>query len=141
MALRPVLPALPAPRHDGGRHPVAGDRGDRGAVTAETALALPILIAVTIGLVWLLSVGVAQVRMVDVAREAARAVARGEAPADAVARAERVAPDGSRVTVSRGDGTVTVVATGRVQGPGGIFDFLRGVRLEARAVAADEEQP
>ncbi|MFC6345462.1 TadE family protein, partial [Nocardioides hankookensis] len=50
----------PAPRRD-----------ERGAATAELAMTLPLLLAVTIGLVWLLSVGAAQVRAVDAARETA----------------------------------------------------------------------
>ena len=32
-------------------------RDDKGAVTAELALVLPLLVAVTVGLVWLLAVG------------------------------------------------------------------------------------
>ena len=52
----------------------------RGAATAELALAIPLLLSLTIGLVWLLSIGAAQVRMVDAAREAARATARGDPP-------------------------------------------------------------
>jgi Flp pilus assembly protein TadG len=51
-------------------------RDERGAVTAELAMTLPLLLAVTVGLVWLLSVGAAQVRAVDAARETARALAR-----------------------------------------------------------------
>ena len=58
------------------------------------------LMAVTIGLVWLLSVGAAQVRTVDAARETARAVARGDDEGAAVAVGERVAPEGVRVAVS-----------------------------------------
>ena len=50
-------------------------RGERGAVTAELAMALPLLVAVTVGLVWLLAIGAAQLRVVDGARETARAVA------------------------------------------------------------------
>ena len=58
----------------------ARDRTDGGAATAELALGLPLLLAVTVGLVWLLAVGAAQVRVVDAAREAARAAARGTRP-------------------------------------------------------------
>lgn len=47
---------------------VTGARSERGAVTAELALALPTLLAVTAALVWLLAVGVGQIRMVDAAR-------------------------------------------------------------------------
>ena len=51
-------------------------RDDSGAATAELAMALPLLLAVTVGLVWLLSVAAAQLRVVDAARESARAAAR-----------------------------------------------------------------
>ncbi len=119
--------------------PRAG-RGQRGAVTAELALVLPLLVAVTLGLVWLLAVGAAQVRTVDAARETARAVARGDATEDAVARGQRVAPPGSTVTVSRGGGEVRVTVTGAVAGPGGLFAHLPAARVHAEAVAADESE-
>ena len=114
-------------------------RGERGAVTAELALVLPILVAVTIGLVWLLSVGVAQVRTVDAARETARAVARGDDVGEAVARGQQVAPEGAQVTVATIGGQVVATATGRVAGPGGLFGFLPGVEVRAEAVAVAEE--
>jgi Flp pilus assembly protein TadG len=117
----------------------ASPRSERGAVTAELALVLPILVAVTIGLVWLLSVGVAQVRTVDAARETARAVARGDDLGEAVARGQRVAPAGAEVAVTTTDGEVVVTATGQVSGPGGLFAFLPGVEVSAQAVAVAEE--
>jgi hypothetical protein len=114
-------------------------RGEDGAATAELAMALPLLIAVTIGLVWLLAVGAAQVRAVDAARETARAAARGDSAAQAVARGQQVAPAGSRVSVSDGGGQVTAVVVGRVAGPGGLLRGLPAVTISARAVAAMEE--
>lgn len=113
-------------------------RGEHGAATVELALAIPVLLAVTLGMVWLLSVGLAQIQIVDAAREAARAVARGEAADLALARAERVAPPGSTLTVTDVGGEVVVSATGAVFGPGGLFDFLPPATLTARAVAARE---
>ena len=70
----------------------AGGRDERGAVTAELALGLPVLLAVTAALAWMLAVGVAQVRVVDSAREAARMLARGDnlASAEQVAKAFRL---------------------------------------------------
>ncbi len=112
---------------------------ERGAVTAELAMGLPLLVAVTMGLVWLLSVGVAQIRTVDAARETARAAARGDDTAAAVARGRRVAPEGSDVVVRVSGDQVVAVATGRVSGPGGLFGFLPGVEVRAEAVAALEE--
>lgn len=114
-------------------------RTERGAATAELAMALPLLIAVTIGLVWLLAVGAAQVRAVDAARETARAAARGDSVAEAVARGERVAPAGSRVSVRDDGAEITAVVVGRVSGPGGLFSRLPSVTVSAEAVAVAEE--
>lgn len=116
------------------------ERDERGAATAELAMALPLLIAVTIGLVWLLAVGSAQVRAVDAARETARAVARGDDISAAVGRGRQVAPPGSRVSVRDDGDQVTAVVVGRVAGPGGLFGQLPGVTVSAEAVAAAEEQ-
>lgn len=113
---------------------------DRGAVTAELALGLPLLLAVTTGLVWLLAVGAAQVRTVDAAREAARAVARGDDEGAAISLGERIAPDGVRVVVLSRDGRVVVRAGGHVPGPGGLFAFLPGADVHAEAVAVAEEE-
>jgi hypothetical protein len=112
--------------------------GQRGAATAELAMVLPLLVAVTVGLVWLLAVAAAQVRTVDAARETARALARGDDESASVARGLAVAPPGSRVVVSRGGGEVTVTVSGSVRGPGGLLARLPSPRLSATAVAADE---
>ncbi|WP_408897714.1 TadE family type IV pilus minor pilin [Nocardioides sp. R1-1] len=113
-------------------------RDDRGAVTAELALALPVLLALTAGLVWLSAVAVAQVRTVDAAREVARAVARGDDPGAAVALGEQVAPEGVRLSVSHSGQRVVVRARGRLSGPGGLLGALPGATLDARAVALAE---
>ncbi len=111
---------------------------DRGAATAELALVLPVLVSLTVGLVWLMSVGLAQARTVDAAREVARAVARGDDTGAAVDRGERIAPDGVGFSVRRDAELVVVRATGRVAGPGGLFARLPGAELEAEAVALEE---
>lgn len=114
---------------------------ERGAVTAELAMALPLLLALTVGLVWLLSVGAAQVRAVDAARETARALARGDDPAAAVAAGERVVPEGGRVSVTTTGGEVVASASAEVDGPGGLFSVLPSVTVRAEAVALAEEPP
>lgn len=118
-----------------------GRRGSsqRGAVTAELAVGLPLLLAVTAGLAWLSAVAIGQIRTVDAARETARAVARGDDPAAAVAAGKRVAPAGVRISVTRSGDEVRVRATGRMAGPGGLFAALPGARLDAAAVALVEE--
>lgn len=113
-------------------------RGEGGAATAELAMAVPLLVSVTIGLVWLLAVGAAQVRVVDAARESARAVARGDSQGEAVARGLEVAPEGSRISIRTDAGRVTASAVGEVRGPGGLFANLATIRVHAEAVAATE---
>lgn len=115
-------------------------RDQRGAATAELALGIPVLVSLTIGLVWLLTIGVAQVRMVDAAREAARAGARGDSEVAAVARGRQVAP-GARVSVSTSGGEVMASASDLVAPPGGILGFLPAVRVHAEAVTAAEAPP
>lgn len=117
-----------------GRAPVR----ERGAVTAELAMGLPLLLALTVGLVWLLAVGAAQVRVVDGARETARMLARGDDEAGAVGRGTRVAGSGSRVRVEDRGGEVAVTVTRPFDGPGGVLEVLPSVELEAVAVAATE---
>lgn len=116
-------------------------RGDRGAVTAELALGIPLLLAVTVGLVWLLSLGIAQVRMVDATREAARALARGDPQAEAMQRAEVIAPAGTELSASADAERVVVTGRARIDGIGGLFDFLPSVEVKASAVAAAEQVP
>lgn len=114
-------------------------RSERGAVTAELAMALPLLMAVTIGLVWLLTLGLAQARVVDAARETARALARGDDQGAAIAAGRRVAPTGAQVTVSFEGEHVVVAVAAAVTGPGGLFDVLPDARVDAEAVAALEQ--
>jgi Flp pilus assembly protein TadG len=113
-------------------------RSTRGAVTAETAMMLPLLVATTLALVWLLALAAAQTRVVDAAREVARAVARDEPRAAALALGRRVAPEGAEFRVRSGEGHVVVDVTAEVRGPGGLFRFAPGVTVDARAVAAAE---
>lgn len=113
-------------------------RNDVGAVTAEAAVVVPLLVAVAMALVWLVALAATQVRVVDAARETARAAARGESDAASAQRGRSVAPDGARIEISRGDGTVTVDVLAEVQGPGGLLTFLPAVPVTSRAVAAEE---
>ena len=114
-------------------------RRDAGAATAELALGIPLLVALTAGLVWMLAVGAAQVRVIDASREAARAVARGDDALAAEAVALRIAPEGARVSIEVGDDHVRVTTTSRVSGPGGLLAALPGVTVSADAVALAEE--
>lgn len=114
-------------------------RCSRGAVTAELAMALPLLVAVTLALVWMLSVGLAQIRIVDAARETARAVARGDPTSVATALGTRVAPPGSAISVQRDGERVVVTARAQVTAPGGWLSSLPGASVVAEATALIEE--
>lgn len=124
-------------RRGGGRRG-AGGRGEGGAVTAETALALPVLIAVTLAMVWLVSLGLAQMRVVDAAREAARAVARGESAAEAE-RLARVAAPGAQVSIRTVDGVVRVRVEKVVRPGAGLAADLGAATLAAEAEGLAEE--
>lgn len=104
-------------------------------------MVLPLLVVVTIGLVWVLSVGAAQLRVIDAARETARAIARGDDVSAAVAAGQRVAPDGGHVAVTSAGadgGGVLVEASARIAGPGAVLGWLPGVTVRAEAVAVAE---
>jgi hypothetical protein len=104
-------------------------------------MAVPLLLALTVGLVWLLTLGTAQVRMVDAAREAARAVARGDDVDAALDRARQVAPPGADLAVAADGDRVVVSGVVEVDGVGGLLEVLPSVELTAEAVAAREDVP
>ncbi|MFD5859058.1 TadE family type IV pilus minor pilin [Streptomyces chartreusis] len=114
------------------RRPVGGS--DRGFVTAESAVVLPVLVMFAMALVWGLLVMAAQIQCVDAARTGARAAARQD-PADAVIEVTReAAPRGAKVTVGREGDEVRVVVVAKPP-------VLTGLPFEVReeAVAAAEE--
>jgi Flp pilus assembly protein TadG len=115
-------------------------RGQAGAVTAETAMVLPVLASITIALVWLVALAATQARVVDAAREVARALAREEDKAAALTLGRRVAPDGARFRVQSSDGEVRVRVTAQVPGPDGLVRFVSRAVLHAEAVAATESR-
>ena len=90
--------------------------GERGAVTAELAMVVPLLVSLAVGLVWLLAVGADQ----------------------AVALGERIAPAGAQVSVADEGEQVRVTVTADLAGPGGVLRALPGAELSAEAVAARE---
>ncbi|MFV0320306.1 MAG: TadE family type IV pilus minor pilin [Microbacterium sp.] len=89
-------------------------RGDRGSVTAEFAIVLPVLVLLIVFGVGALGATSARVRLEDAAADAARLVARGDDPAAAHAAVGRAA-DGARLHVARHDGLVCVTASAAVR--------------------------
>ena len=106
--------------------------GERGMVTAETAVVLPVLLFVLAGAVAAVTVVGAQLRCVDAAREGARAAARGEDVATVRALVLRAAPDGVTVSVTGTGDDVRVEVTGRIA-PLGAIPLDVGVSAEATA--------
>ncbi len=104
-------------------------------------MAVPLLLAITLGLVWLLTLGTAQVRMVDATREVARAVARGDSADAALDRGRQVAPPDAALTVTTVGDRVVVSGAVEVDGVGGLFEVLPSVELTAEAVSAREGVP
>lgn len=108
-------------------------------VTAEAALVIPVLLAVTLTLSWAISIGAAQVQLIDAAREGARLAARGESAAvvdDAVGRA---GPDGVRAEVSHAGDVVTVTVHADVGAAVPLLGELPAVALHSVAVATVED--
>ena len=92
------------------------DRPDEsGAVTAETAMALPVLAIFTLSMAWLVTIGITEVRALDAARETARSAARSEGAGEATSLGQRVAPDGSHISVTRSNGAVVARVSSPVQ--------------------------
>ncbi|MFB6635044.1 TadE family type IV pilus minor pilin [Streptomyces sp. NPDC056362] len=109
-------------------------RSDRGFVTVEAAMVLPLLAVFTVTLLWALAAAAAQIRCVDAARAGARAVARSEPVASAEAAARAAAPEGARVSVAREGELWRVTVEAAAPGPGGM-----GVTLRAGAAALAED--
>ncbi len=59
-------------------------RREGGAVTAEAAVVLPVIVLFTVTMAWLVCVGLTQLRALDAAREVARAAARSDGAGAAV---------------------------------------------------------
>jgi hypothetical protein len=85
-------------------------------VSAETAMALPALVAVLALVLWGVTVGVTQLRCVSAARAAAIALARGEDAAAAAERTARAVGRGATLSVTRAGDQVTVVVRSEVAG-------------------------
>lgn len=120
------------------RQPGTRAASERGAATAELALGLPLLLAVTLLSVWTVQVVVQQVRVVDAAREAARAVARGDPEPEAVRLARAVAPERSTVEVTLTEGRVVVRVRARVSPWSGLLGGATEVGVESSATALVE---
>lgn len=107
---------------------------ERGAYTAELAVALPSLLFVFAAGLLGIATADAQLRCDDATRAGARALARGEVAAAVTAAAEHAAPRGAEVSVRRAAGLAEVRCRARVRLAG-----LHTFEVSARSVAAVED--
>ena len=112
--------------------------GDRGYVTAETAVVLPVLAILVAAALWSIAVAGAQLRCIDAARDAARAAARGEADPAVVTAARISAPADARIEVTHVGSRVTVVVKVRVGPAAGVLASVPAPEAQATAVAESE---
>jgi hypothetical protein len=108
--------------------------GDRGAVTAEAAMGIPVLVAFVLALVWALVAAADQIRCVDAARAGARAAARSEPEAVVRSVTREAAPGSAHVAVERAGELWRVRVEAPTPGPGPL-----ALTLSAEAVALAED--
>ncbi|WP_301484355.1 TadE family type IV pilus minor pilin [Intrasporangium sp.] len=104
-------------------------------VTAELAVAIPVVVLVLAFCAAGIGAGIDQIRCVDAARTAARSAARGDPVGESRMLGVRAAPHGAHIEVDRGGSEVRVVVTVRAGGMGG---FVPGWHLRAVATGPVE---
>ena len=102
----------------GGHRSSGGHAADpqRGAVTAELAVGLPVVVLLLVAVLTLTAASTAQMRALDAARAGARAYAIGEDDAAVRQTVARVGGDDAELSVSRDDTWVGVTVTRPVVG-------------------------
>jgi len=95
-------------------------RGDAGMVTAELAVAIPVVVLVLVACLAGLVAAVDQIRCVDAARLGGRAAARGDPIEQVRASASKAAPAGAVVNVAKLGRDAVVTVHVRSGGWGGV---------------------
>jgi Flp pilus assembly protein TadG len=88
---------------------------DRGAVSVELALAMPVLLAAVSVALWAVGAAGEQLACTDAARAGARAAARGESAEAMQALVRSVAPPGATIDTTSAAGYVTVRVAARTR--------------------------
>ncbi|MEU8226087.1 TadE family type IV pilus minor pilin [Kribbella sp. NPDC048915] len=112
---------------------------ERGAVTAELALALPVLVSFLLLGVWSIGLVVLNIRCIDAARDVARAVARGESPEQAKALGHRTVPTGT-IDIKRNASDITVTVTAAPADGPPLLSAITPARLKATATLQAEPE-
>ncbi|WP_406049008.1 TadE family type IV pilus minor pilin [Kribbella sp. NBC_00889] len=112
-------------------------RTPRGAITAELAIALPVLLTLLLLGIWAIGLVILNIQCIDAARDTARAAARGDPFDQAQAIGRRTAP-GATITITRTgkDIHVTVTAAPRHKPP--LLTHLVPTELSAEATLQSE---
>ncbi len=116
---RPSVPSgglggTPAAR---GRGMGRAGHGQRGAVTAEVAVVLPILVVLLALLLGTAHIGTVQLQLEEAARAGAREAMRGESSASVEQTVRRLAGSNATTSVAVRSGWTTVEVRARVEGP------------------------
>ncbi|SDB94819.1 TadE-like protein [Sanguibacter gelidistatuariae] len=93
-----------------------GGNGERGAVTAEFAVALPAVVLVLVAVLLIAMAGTTQLRVADAARAGARAAAAGENDGRVAEIVRHIGGEDLTVSVLRADPWVTVQVRAPVAG-------------------------
>jgi hypothetical protein len=109
-------------------------RDERGTVTAETAIVLPVAVMMLLAGMWVVGVVVAHIRCQDAARDTARALARGDAPGTAESIGARAAPPGAQIQIDRQGAEVRVVVVADVRSDRPLLRWAPTVRATGSAV-------
>ena len=108
---------------------------ERGAVTAETAVIMPVLVLLLAVVLAAAAAGMTVIRFEEAARASARAAARGETAAVARQRAHEIAGGNASVRITAGPRRMTVSVSGPAPG---ILGQWTGWQLRADATAVTE---
>jgi len=112
---------------------------DRGMVTAELAVAVPVVLVVLALGLSAIRLGIDEVRCVDAARLAARALARGDSEGSARALAVTAGPPGASVVVGSTGAEVSATVSASRDLAGWRMLIVRGSATAAKEGA--EEPP
>ncbi|MDQ0866737.1 hypothetical protein QF036_004318 [Arthrobacter globiformis] len=120
----------------------SGRGNNRGAVTAEFAVALPAVLLLLAMLLAGSAAGITQLRLEDAARAGARALARGEDPAAVNGIVRKLAGPSASSAVVPGGEWMSVTVSDRAAGPlGRMVPWTLTARAEARSETASSAPP
>ncbi|MGW6278942.1 TadE family type IV pilus minor pilin [Kribbella sp. NPDC055071] len=109
----------------------------RGAVTAELAITLPVLLSLLLLGIWSIGLVVLNIQCIDAARDVARAVARGESPDEAKAIGHRTIP-AATITITRAGPDIHVTVTAQPAHNPPLLGPLTPTHLSAEATLQAE---